>query len=101
MSHDETTQSILRALSDDHAYNSFTSNDYIEEKYQKYKKYVTSKIQVNPDELIVFGQNKFYAECKVDLNGKYLVKEIDKETLPEPEIIAENYSGSHKLRYRP
>ncbi|KAM3143554.1 hypothetical protein pb186bvf_004316 [Paramecium bursaria] len=95
---DETVNSILKSLSDDKAFNSFTTNDYIQFQYSKFKKLALDKIQIHPEELVVLGQSKLQSELNVDKNQRYILGKLDQKN--DEEVIEEKYSPKFRIRYQ-
>ncbi|CAD8179225.1 unnamed protein product [Paramecium pentaurelia] len=84
---DATISNILKHMNEDKTFQSFTTNNFLKEKEQKYKLLAKDKIKLNIDELMVVGQSKYEQEISIDPSHKYVIKEIEKHQGNEEEIL--------------
>ncbi|CAD8095990.1 unnamed protein product [Paramecium primaurelia] len=84
---DQTISAILKQQNDDQTFQSFTSNRVLKENELKYKPMARIKINMNIDQLMIFGQSKYEQEISIDPYHKYIINEIEKQPLNEDEIL--------------
>ncbi|CAK58113.1 unnamed protein product (macronuclear) [Paramecium tetraurelia] len=84
---DATISNILKHMNEEKTYQSFTTNKVLKEKELKYKLLVKDKININIDELMIIGQSKYEQEISINLNHKYVIKDIEKYQGNEEEIL--------------
>ncbi|CAD8121710.1 unnamed protein product [Paramecium sonneborni] len=84
---DATISTILKQKNEDKTFQSFTTNSVLKEKQLKYKSLAKYKLKLNIDELMISGQSKYEQEISIDPNQKYVIKEIEKHSDNQEEIL--------------